>query len=78
MTERPRLPEGVRLKRVERLLYELQYEIVTGLFEDDFPEQYEFTFYGPPSKSATNAMMFGRFVLKPVREHFLEAPDEHD
>ena len=77
--DRPKLPEGARMKRIRDLLQILQYEVVYGLAEGDVPESYVFTFYGPQSKSFPDAVMLGRFTVKPTHPPDYGGPtDEHD
>ena len=43
----PKLPDGVRLKRIERLLDELKYEIHLGIVQGDLSQNMSYRFMVP-------------------------------
>lgn len=61
-----------RMERIERLLYELRYEIERGMMEREVDELLEFSFYVPRSHSIPGGVVHCAFRCKPISSIFME------
>jgi hypothetical protein len=59
-------PTNFRLERIEKLLYELRYEIERGMLEHEIDETLEFDFYVPLSRAIPNGVVRCRFWTRPI------------
>lgn len=55
-----------RRERIEKLLYELRYEIERGMLEREIEETLSFRFYVPLSRSIPYGVVSCMFVTRPV------------
>jgi len=56
----------MRMKRIERLLDDLRYEVERGFMENEIEECIGFEFIVPVSRKITNGMILCRFETKPI------------
>ena len=61
-----------RMERIERLLYELRYEVERGMMEREVDESLEFSFYVPRSNSIPNGVVHCRFRCTPISSIYME------
>lgn len=54
------------MERIERLLYELQYEVTRGMIEREIDEYLSFKFTVPTSRKFTNGSTLCEFKTTPV------------
>lgn len=66
---------AVRRERIEKLLYELKYEITRGILEDEIDEELGFTFVVPRSRKLPKGVVFCSFTTRPTLSHNI-SPDE--
>ena len=66
---------NVRWERVQRLLKELEYEIVRGMIEGDLDEDLGLRFYVPISKKIPDGVVFCEFKTRPIPRHMMGATD---
>jgi hypothetical protein len=59
-------PSNFRKERIEKLLYELRYEIERGMMEKDIGEEMGFRFYVPISSKIPDGVVFCEFRTRPV------------
>lgn len=59
-------PTNFRMQRIERLLYELRYEVERGMLEREIDETLSFEFIVPLSASIPDGVVKCRFVTRPV------------
>jgi hypothetical protein len=55
-----------RMERIERLLKELEYEIVRGMMDGEIDEEIGFRFYVPLSKKIPDGVVFCEFRTRPL------------
>ena len=60
------IPKTFRYERIEKLLYELEYEIKRGIMENEIDESLTFEFSIPISRSIPNGAVLGSFRVRPV------------
>lgn len=65
------LGEGFWPERIEKLLKELQYEVMRGMMEGEVDEHLTFRFYVPISKDIHNGVVFCEFRTRPVPRHWM-------
>ncbi len=70
--------ENYRLKRIERLLNELRYEVVRGMMEGGISEWLSFKFFVPTSKEVKNGMVKCEFKTEPFDARFLSSAEHHE
>ncbi len=58
-----------RKERIEKLLFELRYEVERGMMEADIDETMGFRFYVPVSKAIPNGVVFCEFQTRPIPRH---------
>ena len=58
----------MRMERIERLLRELEYEVVRGMLENEIDEHISFTFIVPRSREYREGVVSCEFRTRPV-EH---------
>jgi hypothetical protein len=68
-------PTNFRQERIEKLLYELRYEVERGMIERDIGEEMGFRFYVPRSQKILNGVVFCEFRTRPV-PRVLMHPDD--
>lgn len=54
-----------RLERIERLLYELEYEVTRGMMDNEIDEEIGFRFYVPISRKISNGVVLCEFRTRP-------------
>lgn len=59
-------PAGFRRERIEKLLYELRYEIERGMMEREIDEEIGFRFYVPFSVKIPGGAVFCEFRSRPI------------
>jgi hypothetical protein len=59
-------PTGFRRERIDKLLYELEYEILRGIAECEIDEHMDITFVSPRSNSRPGEVVFCQFKMKPL------------
>ena len=64
-----------RKERVEKLLFELRYEIERGMMERDIGEEISFRFYVPISNKIPDGVVFCEFKTRPVPRHIMHPDD---
>lgn len=64
-----------RMERIERLLHELEYEVVRGMMEGEVDEQLGFRFYVPNSKKILNGVVFCEFRTRPTPHLYMDPDD---
>lgn len=64
-----------RKQRIEKLLYELRYEIERGMMENEIEEELHFRFYVPISRNIKNGVVACRFETRPVPAHMVDPRD---
>lgn len=55
-----------RKERIEKLLYELRYEVERGMLSREIDETIVFRFYVPISNSIPDGVVFCEFCTRPV------------
>lgn len=58
-----------RKERIEKLLYELRYEIERGIMEHDIDDNLGFQFIVPISNSKPNGIVFGEFRTRAMSHY---------
>lgn len=66
-------PTNFRKERIEKLLYELRYEIERGIMEQDIDDRLGFQFIVPISNSVLNGIVHCDFRTRPMA-HYLGMP----
>jgi hypothetical protein len=66
---------SIRMERIERLLHELEYEVVRGIMEGEIDEQLTFRFYVPLSKKIPDGVVACEFRTRPVPRYHM-SPDD--
>ena len=59
-----------RQERIEKMLYELRYEIEVGMMQGEIDESLGFDFFIPVSKSIPNGVVHCSFRARPVHRHY--------
>jgi len=67
-------PTNFRMERIEKLLFELRYEIERGMLERDIGEEIGFRFYVPISSKSPDGVVFCEFRTRPIPRHMMH-PD---
>jgi len=62
-----------RMKRIERLLHELRYEVERGMMEREIDETITFGFYVPFSQAIPNGVVKCEFRTRPVPHYMAVA-----
>jgi hypothetical protein len=57
---------SLRMERIEKLLYELRYEVERGLMEREIDEEIGFRFYFPFSQKIPDGVVFCEFRTRPM------------
>jgi hypothetical protein len=60
-----------RKERIEKLLYELRYEIERGMLEQDIDETIRFSFYVPLSHTISDGVVHCIFHTRPIPRHMM-------
>jgi hypothetical protein len=60
-----------RKERIEKLLYELRYEIERGMMEREIDEEMGFRFYVPISHKIKDGVVFCEFRTRPILRHMM-------
>lgn len=58
-----------REERIEKLLRELEYEIVRGMMENEISEHLTFEFIVPISRELKNGVVSCRFTARPTLQY---------
>lgn len=61
-----------RQERIEKLLYELKYEITRGMLEKEIEEKIGFRFYVPMSQAIPDGVVFCEFRTRPIPRYCME------
>ena len=64
-------PTNFRQERIEKLLYELRYEIERGMMSREIDEEMGFRFYVPVSSKIPDGVVFCEFRTRPVPRHHM-------
>lgn len=64
-----------RRERIERLLYELRYEIERGMLEHEIDETLTFQFYVPLSRAIPNGVVRCEFRTRPIPRYAMSLGD---
>jgi hypothetical protein len=59
-------PTNFRMERIEKLLYELRYEIERGMINREIDETINFNFIVPVSKSIPDGVVKCQFSTRPI------------
>jgi hypothetical protein len=59
---------NIRLERIEKLLYELKYEITRGMMDREIEEEMGFEFLIPVSKHFPRGVVFCQFHTRPMAD----------
>jgi hypothetical protein len=59
-------PTNFRLERIEKLLFELRYEIERGLFQREIAEEMLFQFVFPISQKIPGGCVAAEFRMRPM------------
>lgn len=62
-------PTNFRRERIEKLLYELRYEVERGMMEREIDEEMGFRFYVPISNAIPGGVVFCEFRTRPIPRH---------
>ena len=65
----------LRCERVEKLLYELKYEITRGMMEGEIGETLGFRFFVPISKAIPDGVVYCNFETRPSPRYFMGMED---
>jgi hypothetical protein len=68
-------PTNFRMQRIEKLLYELRYEIGRGMMENEIDEEIAFRFYVPVSRRIPKGVVACRFETRPIPAHMVDPRD---
>lgn len=68
-------PTRFRIERIEKLLYELRYEVERGIMEQDIGECIGFQFIVPKSNKTADSVVFCEFRTRPMR-HYAVLPSD--
>jgi hypothetical protein len=68
-------PTGFRRQRIEKLLYELRYEVERGMMEREIDETLTFNFYVPISNVIPDGVVRCQFATRPIPRHMMSAGD---
>lgn len=60
---------NIRKERIEKLLYELRYEIERGMLEREIDEEITFRFIVPLSQKIKNGVVYCEFRTQPRSHH---------
>lgn len=60
-----------RQERIEKLLYELRYEIERGMLKREINETISFRFYVPVSINIPNGVVFCEFKTRPIPNYMV-------
>jgi len=64
-----------RKERIEKLLYELQYEVTRGMMERELDESLSYTFIVPTSTSFPHGVVYCEFRTRPMPSHYALSSD---
>jgi hypothetical protein len=62
--------DNYRLKRIERILEELEYEVVRGMVDNEIDETITFRFRVPVSRQIQNGIVECQFTTRPALPYF--------
>jgi hypothetical protein len=62
--------DNYRLKRIERILEELEYEVVRGMVDNEIDETITFRFRVPISRQIQNGVVECQFTTRPALPYF--------
>lgn len=62
-------PTRFRIERIEKLLYELRYEVERGIMEHDIGECIGFQFIVPISREMKDGVVFCEFRTRPMQRY---------
>lgn len=68
-------PTNFRRERIEKLLYELRYEVERGMLEKEIEEEMGFRFYVPLSSKIKDGVVFCEFRTRPIPRHMMSPED---
>jgi hypothetical protein len=68
-------PTNFRKERIEKLLYELKYEVTRGMLEGDIQEEMVFSFVVTISKAIPDGIVRCEFRTRPVPRHSMHIDD---
>ena len=68
-------PTNVRQERIEKLLYELRYEVERGMLEKEIGEEMGFRFYVPISSKMPDGVVFCEFRTRPIARVMMHPDD---
>jgi hypothetical protein len=63
-------PTNFRRERIEKLLYELRYEVERGMLEREIDETITFGFFVPISQSIPDGVVKCEFRTRPVPRYY--------
>lgn len=69
------VPTNFRRERIEKLLYELRYEIERGMVEAEIDETLTFEFIVPISRSIPDGVVSCQFRTRPVPRYAVVGAD---
>jgi len=64
-------PTNFRKERIEKLLYELRYEVERGTMSHEIDETLTFNFYVPISSSIPDGVVRCSFSTRPIHRHMM-------
>lgn len=67
------IEKNYRLERIERLLKELEYEIIRGMMDGEIDETLHFQFVVPRSKMIPDGMIICKFESRPVTKYAIDS-----
>lgn len=68
-------PQNFRQERIEKLLYELRYEIERGMLSKEIEETISFRFYVPISSAIPDGVVFCEFRTRPIPRYLMNPED---
>jgi hypothetical protein len=63
------------MERIQKLLYELQYEVQRGMMEHEIDETLGFRFHVPVSRAIPDGVVFCEFRTRPMPRHMMHPDD---
>lgn len=67
---------NIRRERIEKLLYELRYEIERGMIEHEIEEHLTFQFIVPISSAIKDGVVFCEFRTEPMPRFYIVGRDQ--
>lgn len=68
-------PTNFRRERIEKMLYELRYEIERGMIEAEIDETLTFEFIVPISRSIPDGVVLCQFMTRPMPRYAIAGAD---